>query len=123
MAAHWGWGWRGASWDRLWPPAPAVVAAACEEKAGGSGTGCLVAMPTQGLCELGKLAGNTAAARASARPLGERAPPRAEGRVRHGVQPCTAPRRASGVGAVMMLDRVAEGPFGPSRPPSFTPIL
>lgn len=31
-------------------------------------------MPTQGLCELGKLAGNTTAARASARPPDERAP-------------------------------------------------
>lgn len=38
-------------------------------------------MPTWGLCELGKLAGNTTAARASARPLGERAPPRTEGGV------------------------------------------
>lgn len=80
MAAHWGLGWRGASWDRLWPPAPAV-AAACAEKAGGSGTGCLVAMPTRGLCELGKLVGNTTAARARARLRGERAPPRVEGGV------------------------------------------
>lgn len=78
MAAHWGLGWRDASWDSLWPPAPAV-AAACAEKAGGSGTGCLVAMPTWCLCELGKLAGNTTAERARARPLGERAPPRVEG--------------------------------------------
>ena len=53
-------------------PAPAV-AAACAEQAGGSGTGCLVAMPTRGLCELGELAGNTNAAHASARLLGERA--------------------------------------------------
>lgn len=80
MAAHWGLGWRGASWDRLWPPAPAV-AAACAEKAGCSGTGCLVAMPTRGLSELGKLVGNTTALRASARLLGERAPPRVEGGV------------------------------------------
>lgn len=61
-------------------PAPAV-AAACAEKAGGSGTGCLVAMPTRGLCELGELAGGAAAARVRARLLGERARPRAEGEV------------------------------------------
>lgn len=101
MAAHWGLSWRGASWDRLWPQAPAV-AVACAEKAGGSGTGCLVAMPTRGLCELGKLAGNTTAARGSARPLGERAPPRVEGGVRGSAQERATPSRARGVRAVTL---------------------
>lgn len=88
------------------------MAAACAEKAGGSGTGCLVAMPTQGLCELGKLAGNTTAARASARPLGERAPRRAEGGVQRRQR---SARGARGAGPRAARSRAGSRARGPDR--------
>lgn len=97
------------------------------EKAGGCGTGCLVAMPTQGLCELGKLAGNTTAAPASGRPRGERAPfprgpPRAAGGVPRahtgapavpGSRPSTARSWARGVRVVTLAE----------EPPASAPSL
>lgn len=69
-------------------------------------------MPTQGLCELGKLAGNTTAARASARPPDERAPGT---RARRGGKKAGS-RAGLGAAAVLATPGLARPGAGRRRP-------
>lgn len=101
MAAHWGRGWRGASWDRLWPRLRLWPRRARRRQAALEQVAWLPCQP-----EAWVNLGNSQAARRRralrARPLGERARPRADGvvpRARPGARDTELGPRGRGGGA------------------------